>query len=48
MALLNLKYDKDLLLNPSKIKAGTSQAGAGAVAGELWRNTSTGALHLGI
>jgi hypothetical protein len=35
-------------LDPSKIKAGTSQVGAGAVAGELWRNTSTGALHLGI
>jgi hypothetical protein len=35
-------------LDPSKVKAGTSQAGAGAVAGELWRNTSTGALHLGI
>lgn len=40
--------NKKVYLSPSTIKAGTSQAGAGAVAGELWRNTSTGALHLGI
>jgi hypothetical protein len=41
-------FFQPVYLDPSKIKAGTSQAGAGAVAGELWRNTSTGALHLGI
>jgi hypothetical protein len=44
----NVYIGKNVYLDPSKIKAGTSQAGAGAVAGELWRNTSTGALHLGI
>lgn len=41
-------FFQPIYLDPSKVKAGTSQAGAGAVAGELWRNTSTGALHLGI
>ena len=44
----NIDVGGTVYLDPSKIKAGTSQAGAGAVAGELWRNTSTGALHLGI